>query len=227
MIASRFPGSVMFVAGPEAFAQAFDVSRETIERLKSYENLLCRWQKAVNLVAAKTLTEVWHRHFADSAQVVRLAPKARTWVDLGSGAGFPGLVVAVLLAERADSRVVLIESDRRKAAFLREAARHMAIPVDIWLTRVENLKTQPTVPTVDVVTARAVAPLPRLLKLAAPLLRPDTLGIFLKGRTVAAEVRAAQQMWSFEIELVPSLTEKDAFVAVIGHVVAKRERSSS
>ena len=114
----------------------FDVSRETLDRLAIYEALLRQWQKAVNLVAPSTLDAVWHRHFADSAQIVRLAPHARSWTDLGSGAGFPGLVVAILLAEDGSdpARIALIESDFRKCAFLREVARtdghHCGYPVD-------------------------------------------------------------------------------------------------
>ena len=145
---------------PDDFAAAFHVSRETVGRLETYERLLRQWQKAVNLVAPASLDAVWHRHFADSAQLLRLAPaEALHWIDLGSGAGFPGLVIAILLADAASSpsprkrgegtrrpRVTLIESDTRKAAFLREVARQTAIPagvaVDILSIRAESVRTR-------------------------------------------------------------------------------------
>ena len=146
---------------PDDFAAAFHVSRETIGRLETYERLLRQWQKAVNLVAPASLDAVWHRHFADSAQLLRLAPaEALHWIDLGSGAGFPGLVIAILLADRrrspsppqagrgdqATATVTLIESDTRKAAFLREVARQTAIPagvaVDILSIRAESVRIQ-------------------------------------------------------------------------------------
>ena len=141
------------IGGQDDFAAAFNVSRETIARLETYEALLRQWQKAVNLVAPSTLDAIWHRHFADSAQLLPLAPGARTWVDLGSGAGFPGLVVAILLADRvthphprplpaegegaaAPTHVTLIESNARKCAFLREVVRKPAsrAPAALWIS---------------------------------------------------------------------------------------------
>jgi 16S rRNA (guanine527-N7)-methyltransferase len=203
------------IATSADFAAAFDVSRETIERLEVYEALLRQWQKAVNLVAPSTLDAVWHRHFADSAQIVRLAPAgARSWVDLGSGAGFPGLVVAILLAETG-ARVTLIESDSRKCAFLREVARKTGITVDILSTRIEQAATQAKVEPPEVVSARALAPLDRLLGLAAPLFTPSTVGVFLKGRDAALEVETAAKAWTFAVEMVPSITETTGRVVVI------------
>ena len=222
------------VKGPTDFAAAFAVSRETVARLETYETLLRQWQKAVNLVAARTLEAVWQRHFADSAQLVALAPAARSWVDLGSGAGFPGLVVAILLAEGTPARVptplpcpgepvgarpvprsgrvTLIESDTRKAAFLGAVARETVIVVDILSTRIETCATQSRVAAPDVVTARALAPLDKLLSLAAPFLRSRTVGLFLKGREAAKEVEAARQTWTFTSELIPSSTEAEAHI---------------
>ncbi len=133
------PGDIQHIDGPDAFRAAFRVSRETLEKLVAYERLLKQWQKTINLVAASTLTDVWHRHFADSAQLIRHAPtSAGTWLDLGSGAGFPGLVLAIMNAERGATRHVLVESDSRKTAFLREASRAAATPVDILCTRIES-----------------------------------------------------------------------------------------
>jgi 16S rRNA (guanine527-N7)-methyltransferase len=213
------------IATPADFAAAFDVSRETIERLEAYEALLRQWQKAVNLVAPSTLDAVWHRHFADSAQIARLAPPgARSWIDLGSGAGFPGLVVAILLADPRSSHlrgggvapgITLIESDSRKCAFLREVARKTGITVDILSTRIEQATTQAKVGPPEVVSARALAPLDRLLGLAAPLFTPSTVGVFLKGRDAALEIKTAAKAWTFAVEMVPSITETTGRVVVI------------
>jgi 16S rRNA (guanine527-N7)-methyltransferase len=201
----------------------FDVSRETLDRLAIYEALLRQWQKAVNLVAPSTLDAVWHRHFADSAQIVRLAPRARSWTDLGSGAGFPGLVVAILLAEGASdpARIALIESDSRKCAFLREVARNTGITVDILSTRIEQAATHTNLESPEVVSARALAPLDRLLGLAAPLFTPSTVGVFLKGRDAAAEVETAAKAWTFAVEMIPSLTEASGRVVVVRNLQPK------
>jgi 16S rRNA (guanine527-N7)-methyltransferase len=199
---------VIHIAGPKEFREAFDVSRETLERLELYAALLRKWQRTINLVAASTLDDVWHRHFADSAQLVALAPAARSWVDLGSGAGFPGLVVAILLAEANQAGVTLIESDVRKSAFLREVARQTGVAVDIIGQRIESASTQARFSNVDVVSARALAPLDRLLELSAALFSRDTVGLFLKGREVDAELRDAGRRWVFDGETVPSLTDK-------------------
>jgi 16S rRNA (guanine527-N7)-methyltransferase len=233
-VSRRMPSEIRQIATPADFAAAFDVSRETIERLEVYAALLRQWQKAVNLVAPSTLDAVWHRHFADSAQILRLTPAgARSWVDLGSGAGFPGLVIAILLADRGPqsspspqgrgksapvtqtSRVTLIESDSRKCAFLREVARKTGITVEILSTRIELAATQAKLDSPEVVSARALAPLDRLLGLAAPLFTPATVGVFLKGRDAAAEVETAAKAWTFAVEMVPSITEATGRVVVI------------
>jgi 16S rRNA (guanine527-N7)-methyltransferase len=230
------------IRGREDFAAAFNVSRETLDRLATYEALLRQWQKAVNLVAPSALDAVWHRHFADSAQLLPLAPVARTWVDLGSGAGFPGLVVAILLAEapsprpsrgegtRAEpalTRVTLIESNARKCAFLREVVRQTEIAgrvsVDILSTRIETAATQASLQGPDVVSARALAPLDKLLGLAAPLFSPSTVGLFLKGRDTAAELEVAKKAWNFNAELVPSRTERDGRIIVVRKLAPKSE----
>ena len=198
------------------FRSAFSVSRETIDRLKIYESLLQRWQKTINLVAPSTLEQIWGRHFADSAQILALAPsEPKNWIDLGSGAGFPGLVVATLLAPTPKPRVILVESDSRKAAFLREAAREMAVPVDILPLRIEAAATRASLKRLSVVSARALAPLPRLLALAAPFCGPETVCLFLKGREAARELQTAETEWTFESELVPSLTDLEGRVVVI------------
>mgnify|MGYP000962780701 CR=1 FL=1 len=157
---------VRHIRGPEDFADAFDVSRETLERIQLYDRLLRQWQKAVNLVAPATLPDAWHRHFADSAQVVALAGAAPSpWLDVGSGGGFPGLVCAILLAEKyPGSRVTLVESHARKAAFLAEVARQTGVSamVDILPKRIESLATQANLPAPAVISARALAALDKL-----------------------------------------------------------------
>ena len=204
------------IRGPKQFEKAFSVSRETLDRLKTYESLLQRWQKTINLVAPSTLDQIWGRHFADSAQILALAPsEPKNWIDLGSGAGFPGLVVATLLAPTPKPRVILVESDSRKAAFLREAAREMAVPVDILPLRIEAAATRASLKRLSVVSARALAPLPRLLALAAPFCGPETVCLFLKGREAARELQTAETEWTFESELVPSLTDLEGRVVVI------------
>jgi 16S rRNA (guanine527-N7)-methyltransferase len=205
--------------------------------------MLRQWQRAVNLVAAGTLDDIWHRHFADSAQLLELVRGARSLVDLGSGAGFPGLVLAILWADiaatpaaaRAEAayappgvaaageadvrRVHLVESNARKCAFLAEVVARTGIgprvAVDILSTRAEAAATQATLRGAEVISARAVAPLDRLLGLAAPLFSPGTVGVFLKGRDAAAELEIAQQMWKFRVELLPSRTEADGHIVVI------------
>jgi len=229
----------ILIRGPEDFAAAFDVSRETIDRLIVYEKLLRQWQKTINLVASSTLDAIWHRHFADSAQLVALVPQARTWIDLGSGAGFPGLVVALMLADRASHNapsprlrgeaphITLIESNARKCAFLREVVRQTGISarvtVDILSTRIEVAATQASLQGADVVLARALAPLDRLLNLAAPLFASPTVGVFLKGRETAAELEAAEKMWNFNAEMVPSRTSSEGRVILIRHLEAKMQ----
>lgn len=214
------PAQLRKIDGPKAFRARFGVSAEAIEKLCLYEELLRRWQTKINLVAPSTLDETWHRHFADSAQLLALAPlKARKWVDLGSGAGFPGLVLAILRADRGGENdgdpVTLIESDQRKAAFLGEIARQVAVTVDIAVMRIELSSTQGRYTSVDVVTARALAPLDRLLGLSAPLFGPETVGLFLKGRDASSEVAVARRCWEFECDLVGSLTDADAGVAIV------------
>jgi 16S rRNA (guanine527-N7)-methyltransferase len=201
---------------PDEFQARFGISRATREKLETYEALLKRWQKTINLVAPGTLDEIWHRHFADSAQLWQHRPaNARTWLDLGSGAGFPGLVLAIMAAETGGTRHILVESDSRKAAFLREVARETRVAVDILCMRIESVETHAKVGVADCVTARALAPLSRLVEIAAPYFASSTLGLFLKGREVAAEVEKAAQDWQFAFELIPSVTEEGGRVVLL------------
>ena len=219
-------------ATPAEFAQLFDVSRETVERLKIYADLLERWQKTINLVAPKTLGDAWQRHFADSAQLWAFVPSdAKFLMDVGSGAGFPGLVLAILAAEKRPVNinpglyplhVTLVESDTRKAAFLRDVARQTGIAVDIMSSRIESITNSVNVRSVDVITSRALAPLLRLFDLLEPLFKPETVALFPKGRNVGDEVEDARRAWSFDLQLESSLTEADARIAVIHHLKRKK-----
>lgn len=218
---------VALIKSPEGFAAAFGVSRETVDRLIIYADLLVQWQKTINLVAPSTLGDVWHRHMADSAQLVDLAPAGPVnWVDLGSGAGFPGLVVAIMLAGRVGSSVVLVESDVRKCAFLGEVVRKTgmsgALAVEIVNARIENPSTQARLGRVNVASARALAPLDKLFELSAPLFGPETVGLFLKGRDVASEIDSAALRWVFRHELKPSRTDAEGGVAVVRKLELKQ-----
>jgi len=206
----------------QAFRAAFSVSRETLAGFETYERILTQWQKAVNLVSPSTLPQIWNRHFADSAQLAGLVPDtARHLVDLGSGAGFPGLVLALMLRDRevrtgvSPPRVTLVESDLRKGAFLREAARNLGVAVEILSKRIENPETQSRLQAVDVVTARAFAPLERLFTWSAEVFGPETIGLFLKGRDVPAEIEDARRVFGFGVDLVPSLTSPEGSIAVV------------
>jgi 16S rRNA (guanine527-N7)-methyltransferase len=190
------------------------VSRETSDRLDRYVQLLLQWQPVINLVAPSTLPVLWTRHIADSLQLLPLVPGARTWVDLGSGAGLPGLALAAALAEVPGAAVHLVESNRKKVAFLREAARHMAVPATVHAVRIEEF-VQNFTGRVDAVTARALAPLDRLLKLAHPLMQRGAQGVFLKGQDVEAELTTATRYWAIEAEILPSVTSPGGRIVLI------------
>ena len=219
-------GLLRRIEGPEAFRAAFGVSRETLDRLKVYAELLEKWQKTINLVAPSTVSEVWHRHMADSAQLLDLAPAgAMRWVDLGSGAGFPGLVLAIMVADRAGSRVALVESDVRKCAFLSEIVRKTGISasltVEIVTGRIENSAIQDRLGTPDVISARALASLDKLFGLSQGLFGRKSIGLFAKGREVEAEIAEARRAWEFEYELMPSRTDQSGRVVVVRGLKAK------
>ena len=197
----------------DAFQAATNVSRETLARLQIYADLLTKWNRTINLVARDSLADAWRRHFLDSAQLcplLRPPPEGRprVLVDLGSGAGFPGLVLAIMGA----GAVHLVDADQRKAAFLREAARATGTDIVVHDCRIEDL---PAI-AADVVTARACAPLDRLLGLAAPFLRPATaadpggIGLFLKGRSLQRELTDSTGKWKMRFDLHPSRTDSAA-----------------
>ena len=183
----------------EGFRQAANVSRETMTRLEAYIALLRKWQPRINLVSADSLADVWRRHVLDSAQLMALAPAGGTWLDLGSGAGFPGLVTAIL-GEHAQH---LVESDERKCVFLREAARAAAVSVAVHNLRAEDL----TGVAADVVTARAVAPLGELLGLAAPHGAQGGIYLFHKGQDMVQELTEATKYWKMGVLVVKSVSD--------------------
>jgi 16S rRNA (guanine527-N7)-methyltransferase len=211
------------VHGPEDFAEVFKVPRETIHRLGIYAELLSDWQKRQNLVASSTLPKLWQRHFADSAQLLALAPNAKTWLDLGSGAGFPGLIIAIMAANQGRLRMHLVESTAKKCAFLATVAQMTDTAVDIHCNRIEDLARAESKLEPDVVSARALAPLPRLIELAAPFFGPGTRGLFLKGRDAKTEIEEARKRWRFDFRLHRSLTAPDSSIVEITRPAKRRQ----
>jgi 16S rRNA (guanine527-N7)-methyltransferase len=193
------------------------VSRETSARLDRFVELLIAWQKHTNLVARSTMPVIWTRHVADSLQFLDLAPQAKVWVDLGSGAGFPGIVIACALAGTEGAKVHLVESIGKKATFLREAAQVTIAPATIHAMRIEDFVDKAP-ESIDVVTARALAPLPKLLTLAYPLLKKGALGLFPKGQDVASELTEAAKYWKIEHSLIRSRTAEKAQILVVRHL---------
>lgn len=176
-----------------------DVSRETLERLKIYVELLLKWQRAINLIGPGTIADVWGRHVLDCGQLMRYIPKDRApIVDIGSGAGLPGLVLAIMGVPN----VKLVESDSRKCTFLREAARMTKTPVEIVEARVEHLQNMEA----GVVMARALAPLTMLTELSQPITRPNTIYLFLKGKDWKNELTHLKNNWKMKLEVHPSVT---------------------
>lgn len=191
-----------------------DVSRETMDRLKTYAALLEKWNPAINLVAPSTLSSLWTRHFQDSAQIFDLSPKeVGKWCDMGAGGGFPGLIVAILAHERdPDRNTICIESDMRKATFLRTVVRETGVKASIISERIEAVAPSGA----DVVSARALASLAELLGYADRHLKPGGVGVFLKGENYRAEVEEALEKWQFELDTYPSKTNPNAVVLKIG-----------
>jgi len=184
------------------FADHVGATEAQVADLVRYRALLADWNQRLNLVAPAGLADFWGRHVLDSAQLLGLAPAARTWVDIGAGAGFPGIVLAILLKSRPGARVHLVESLAKKCRFLSGAAEALDLPVEVHNVRAEDLSL-----TADVVTARAVAPLDRLLGYARPYLARGAVGLFLKGRTAEDEIAAARRRWRFDVTVTPSRSD--------------------
>ncbi len=194
----------------DSFEKNFDVSRETIERLGEYEALLKKWNTKINLVSRNTVNDIWQRHFSDSAQLFpHIDNLYSNWLDFGSGAGFPGLVVATIAKEKAPNiEFVLVESDQRKAAFLHTVSNTLGLKVKVISERVEALNPQHA----DIISARAVAPLGQLLELARPHAHKSTILLFPKGINYELELTAAQKHWHIEVEIIPSMTDSSSVI---------------
>lgn len=197
-----------------AFAAATDVSRETLARFELWRRLLEETNAHTNLVGRDTLSEFWYRHAFDSWQIYRLAPDAARWADLGAGAGFPGFAIAFGLMEHAvpGASVTLVESIAKKAAFLRHVAGETKAPVTVIADRAEALDPAPSV---DVVTARAMAPLPKLLGYVHPYVEKGAIALLPKGARYAEELTEARKSWTLDVEVIPSATAPEAAILKI------------
>lgn len=200
----------------EVSVAGLDVSRETLAALQQYEELVRRWTPAINLVSKATLLDLWDRHIVDSAQIFALLPlSATSWADLGSGGGFPGVVIAILAKQlKPDLRVTLVESDLRKATFLRQAAQTLALPVTVRSSRIEVLDPL----NAEVISARALAPLADLLAYADRHLAAGGVAVFPKGARYAEELAEAQKTWAFDVDAQQSLSDADAAILVIRNI---------
>ncbi len=194
-----------------------NVSRETISRLERFEEILLKWNPRINLVSKASLENLWHRHIVDSVQVfTSVKDPGDSWVDIGSGGGFPGIVVAIMAAEYfPKTKVTLIESDQRKSAFLRTAARECGVPVTVLSQRIEQATPQ----NAHILSARALAELDTLLEFSEQHLAKDGLAVFPKGANWKKEVDKAAERWSFDVEPITSLTETEAVILKIKGVV--------
>lgn len=188
----------------------------TLDRLTAYLDLLAHWQRRINLVGTATLADPWRRHILDSAQLIPLLPPTpETALDLGSGAGLPGVVIAIMTG----TPITLVDSDARKCAFLREAARVAAVPVTVLNQRIEMLPPR----RADVILARALAPLDRLLPLIAPILGPNGVALLLKGRTVGKELTLAGKRWKMSIIKIPSRTDPHGWVVKLQEIEPRHD----
>ena len=190
------------------------ISDDALARLDKYAVLLTQWQSRINLIAPSTLPQLWTRHIADSLQLLHHAPDAKTWIDLGSGAGFPGIPIACALAHTTGAQVHLVESNGKKAAFLREAVRITAAPAVVHAERIENFGESYAGKT-DVVTARALAPLSSLFDQALPFIGNGAIGLFLKGQDIGAELTDSSKRWSVDATKAKSVTDPDGCILVV------------
>lgn len=198
------------------FLRHVDVSRETFDRLEAYVALMTKWNAAINLVSQSTISDIWTRHILDSAQIYELAPdNPNMWCDLGSGGGLPALVVAIMAkGAGADLLVGCIESDLRKATFLRTVARELDLKLSVHSERIEKAKPQDA----DVLSARALAPLNVLCSFAERHLKPGGVAIFPKGENYRQEIDEALENWSFQLDTYPSKTHPCAVILKIKEI---------
>lgn len=200
-----------------------NVSRETYEELQAFAALVQKWTPRINLIAKSSIPNLWDRHIIDSAQLYRFAPKdTRKWVDIGSGGGFPGIIMAIMGKVTAPGQqFTLIESDQRKATFLRTAARELSLPVTVIADRIEVAEPQEA----DVVSARALTALSSILPLVTRHLHPSGTALLHKGQSYLSEIAEARKTWAFELEDYPSMTEADARILCIKRI--HRDRFSA
>jgi 16S rRNA (guanine527-N7)-methyltransferase len=220
-LSRRGQGALDLAADKARALKLTPVSRETEQRLDRFVEVLLLWQKTTNLVASSTLARLWTRHIADSLQLLPLAAGAKVWVDLGSGGGFPGIPLACALAEEPGAKVHLVESNGKKAAFLREAVRVTGAPAIIHQERAEDFAKNCAEP-VQAVTARALSPLKTLCDQAFPWIARGALGLFPKGQDVDAELTEAAKYWSIEASKVPSKTSPEGCIVVIRGLHGRR-----
>jgi len=215
---------------PQQFERQFNVSRETITRLLAYQALLGKWQQKINLVGPATLDDFWQRHVLDSAQILDIAgPLRRIWLDLGSGGGFPGLVVAIMLAEARNANtphVHLVESDRRKSAFLQAVIRETGVSASVHNCRIEVLAEDnpPFLADIQAISARALADLPALLGLIAPFFNSSTIALLHKGRDWQDELTRAEKIWDIDTITHVSRTDELARIVQIDRLAMRSER---
>jgi 16S rRNA (guanine527-N7)-methyltransferase len=195
------------------------VSRETFDRLIAFEGIFRRWTTRINLVAPSTLPDLWPRHILDSAQLARINPTAVVWLDIGSGGGFPGAVMALMLKERQGASIDLVESNRKKAAFLLTSLAQFDAPARVHARRIEE--TYALVRKPEIVTARALAPLAKLLALAEPWLTEGASGLFHKGREYPSEIRESADAWKYDLVEHKSLVDPDSVILEVSNLVRR------
>lgn len=201
------------IGGCQSYDSLMDVSRETIVKLEVFSGLLQKWTKSINLIAPSSVENIWARHIVDSAQLYHLAPKAwNKWVDLGSGGGLPGIVIAIL--DDQSRPVTLIESDKRKCLFLDTVRRELSLNISVQNARIEACDLD----DIDIVSARALAPLTNLLNYAGSMLSLDGIALFPKGAQYQSELEHAQKNWHFEVEEHQSQTNADSRVLRISRI---------
>ena len=195
------------------------VSRETFERVIAFEAVFRRWAERINLVASSTLSELWTRHVLDSAQLARIKPDALSWVDIGSGGGFPGAVLALVLKERLGASIDLVESNRKKAAFLQTSLAQFDAPAHVHARRIEDAYSLVRKP--EIVTARALAPLGDLLRLSEPWLADGAKGLFHKGREYPSEIRESADVWKYDLIEHKSLIDPGSVILEVSNLARR------
>lgn len=191
-----------------------DVSRETFDNLIAFEELVLKWQAKINLVANNAISELWQRHILDSVQLYQYGLGANHWIDIGSGGGFPGIIIAILMKQQGQGEICLIESNSKKCAFLNTAIAHLGLPAKVYNDRIENSSLVQKAP--DIISARALASLTELFGLCQNwLAKPNTYALFQKGKNYKDEILEAQLLWSFDVEVFQSVIDKDSVILKI------------